>query len=773
MSTIGVSVQRVDGPRKVTGQAQYTVDIDVPGMLHARVLRSPLPHARIVRIDAARAQAIPGVTVLLPTDLETIDQTFGVALRDQPILAGDKVRFVGDPVAAVAADSLEAADEALECIDVEYAPLPTVLAVEEAMAADAPLLHERERPRSAMFVGWPAERFRSNLNVCSGYHVEQGDVAAGFAAADLVFEDVYRLPTIQHGNLEPHAAIATWDPGGSLTVYSSTQSPSIVRIQLAEIFGLPESRVRVIVPLVGGGYGAKVYAKIEPLVAALAAKARRPVRLILTREEVFATAVRHAATVHIRTGVSRDGTLVAREVRAIFDTGAYADTGPRESKKGGYLAGGPYNIEHQSLTSYCVYTNKPPAAAFRGFGVPQVCWAYESQMDDIARRLGIDPLAIRLRNLVHDGDRFVTGDVLENVGLEESLRAVAEAISASPPDAPREPGIRTGRGIACSIKTTSTPSNSAASVRLNADGSVHLLTSSVEIGQGSTTVLAQIVAASLSVPMDSVSVTLPDTDVTPFDQSTLSSRTTFSVGRAASEAAIQIRDELLRLAADQLEVAITDLEVRDGRIQVRGSPEVSLTFSQIIARHFGSPVGSLFGHSVFQTRGGLDPATGKGKAGAAWFYGAAAAEVDVDIETGKVRVRRIATAADVGKAINPRQCHLQNEGSMLTALGSTLFEEMVFEDGQPVNATFLDYGLPSIEDHPDEFISILVEHPHPDGPFGAKGVGETVSSPVPPAIANAVADALGGVRLRDLPLTPERVLAGIAAQQSEGARDGD
>jgi len=764
LTAIGTSVARADGPLKVTGQVQYTVDTQLPGMLHAKVLRSPYPHARVLAVDATAAAARPGVVVLTAADLTNLDHAFGVALRDQPIVAIDRVRFVGDPVAAVAADTPEAAEAALEFIDVEYEPLETVMDPEAAAADDAPVLHPVERPRAPMFVGWPAERFRGSLNVCSGYHVEQGDLDAGFASADHVFEDTYRVPPIHHGNLEPHAAVASWDHRGHLNVISSTQSPSIVRLQLAEIFGLTENQVRVVVPYVGGAYGSKVYAKIEPLVAAIARKAGRPVRLVLTREEVFATAARHACTVHIRTGVRNDGTIVAREVRAFYDTGAYADTGPRASKKGGYLAGGPYRIEHQSLTSYCVYTNKAPAVAYRGFGVPQVVWAYESQMDDIAARLAIDPLELRRRNLIRDGDTFVTGDVLRNPGLDEALEAVAEAVDWGSPVPEARPGFAIGRGVACAIKSTSTPSNSAASVRLNADGSVHLLTSSVEIGQGSTTALAQVIAETLSIPVSRVTVSLPDTDVTPFDQSTISSRTTFSVGRAATDAAAKIRQQLMSLAASQLEAAVTDLDVDEGSVFVRGSRDRSLTFAEIIRRHFGSPAGSLFGDSVFQTRGGLDPLTGKGKASATWFYSAAAAEVEVDLETGKARVLRIATSADVGKAINPAQCHLQNEGSMLTALGSALFEEVVYDAGQPTNSSFLDYGMPSLEDHPLEFHSILVEHPSEDGPFGARGVGESVISPVAPAIGNAVAAALGGARVRELPISPERVLAAVDQQ---------
>jgi CO/xanthine dehydrogenase Mo-binding subunit len=490
------------------------------------------------------------------------------------------------------------------------------------------------------------------------------------------------------------------------------------------------------------------------------------VQWVLSREEVFLTSVRHAAVVTIKTGVQRDGTIVARRVSTVYDTGAYADIGPRTAKNGGYASGGPYRIPNIELTSYCVYTNKPPAGAFRGFGVPQVCWAYESQMDDIARRLGIDPVELRLKNLIQEGDTFVTGDTLVSVGLSECLQQAAEAIgwtgtdaaSAIPTD---RPGIVRGKGVACMIKSTMTPSNSAASVRLNADGSAQLLTSSVEIGQGSTTSLAQIVADAIGIDVRRVSVSLPDTDVTPYDQSTSSSRTTFSMGHAARQAGIQIRAQLLEAAASELEISPDDLELNDGRIEVKGAPQRSMTIPQVVRGMFGTPVGSLFGSFDLQTAGGLDPATGKGRASAFWFLSAAGAEVEVDIETGKVRVLAMATAVDAGKAINPIQCHLQNEGSMLTALGSALFEEMAFEGGQPINASFVEYMLPSFEDSPQRFTSLLVETPHPDGPFGAKGVGEAAIGPVAPAIGNAVANALGGVRIHDLPIRPERVVMAL------------
>ena len=768
MSAIGVDAPRVDGPAKVSGSALFTADIVLPNMLHAKVLRSSLPHARIVRIDASRAERELGVVTLTRDDLVGMDPYYGAVLKDQPIVAIDVVRYVGDVVAAVAAEERDIAEEALDLIEVEYEALPWVTDPIAAMDPSSQIIHAARRTPEVTFTDMKSVHFQPDSNVCSVYHVAQGDVEAGFAAADEVFEDVYTVPMIQHGHMEPHASIAYWEAGGRLIVHTSTQNPSVIRTQLAELFQMPESSVRVIVPYVGGGFGAKTYPKLEPLVAALSRKARRPVLLALTREEVFMTAVRHAAVVRIKTGANRDGTLVARKVETTYDTGAYADIGPRTAKNGGYASGGPYRIEHQDLTSYCVYTNKPPAGAFRGFGVPQVCWPYESQMDDIARRFGLDPLEIRLKNLIQEGDIFVTGDRLVAVGLSRCLEQAAEAIGwrgleSTRPILTDDPDIVRGIGIATMIKSTMTPSNSAAAVRLNADGSATLLTSSVEIGQGPHTALAQIVAEEIGLATDRVTVAFPDTDVTPYDQSTSSSRTVFSMGRAARESGRQIREQLLKIVSDALEVAAEDLEVVDGVVRVKGQPNLAMSIPDAFRSHFGAAVGSIFGSYDYQTKGGLDPDTGKGRASAFWFLSAAGAEIELDRRTGKIQVIRAVTVVDVGKAINPRQCWLQNEGSMLTALGSALFEEMQFDNGQPVNASFLDYMMPSMEDYPASFESKLVETPHEDGPFGAKGMGEAALGPVAPAIGNALANALGGTRLRDLPLRPERVLDAIDA----------
>jgi len=770
MSGLGENYSRVDGPAKLRGWAQFTADIEMPGMVYAKVLRSHYAHARLTRVDGSRAEKLRGVVaVLTRDDLRGMNAYFGPVVKDQAVVAVDRVRYVGDIIAAVAAEEKDIAEEALELIAVEYEPLAAVFDPAEAMKPGAPILHA-ESAKSETRLDRAQFRFEKNSNVLSVYHTEQGDVAAGFKEADEIFEDVYSSQKIQHGHIEPHAALAYWEPGGKLVIYTATQNPSSIRAQLAELFDLPQSKVRVIVPYVGGGYGGKVHPRLEPLAATLARKAHRPVQWVLTREEVFLTAHCHASVVKIKTGVKRDGTIVARQVEGIYDTGAYALTGPSTTKNGGEVAGGPYRIAHQNLTTYCVYTNTPPTGPYRGFGVPQVCWAYESQMDDIARRLGIDPLELRLKNLVQEGDVFVTGDELVSVGIADCLERAAEAVGwkGKEEQGSREPkGKARGKGLAVMIKTTMTPSNSSALVRLNADGSAVLLTSSVEIGQGTHTALAQIVAQELGISPEQVSVTFPDTDVTPFDQSTSSSRTVFTMGGAARQAAAQIRKQLVDIGANLLEADAEDLELVEGNIQVKGAPEKKKSISELFQARYGAAVGSMAASYDNQTSGAVDPRTGKGKASAFFFLSACAAEVEVDTETGKVTIQQVVSAADAGKAVNPRQCHMQNEGSMIMSLGSALFEEMVFDNGQPINSTFLEYMPPSMEDHPRRFESVIVETPHPEGPFGAKGVGEAALGPVEPAIGNAVANALGGLRLRDLPLRPDRVMAGLRSVKGQ------
>ncbi len=754
MSLIGTNVPMTGARAKVIGAVDYAADLEFAGVLHAKALRSPYAHAKLVRIDAREAASLDGVAAAVTRDdLRELNPHFGTGVEDQPVLAIDKARYAGDIVAAVAAESREIAEEAVGLIAADFEELTASVDVLQAARPGAPIIHERHIDKA------------SGGNIHGVYHAVGGDIETGFRESDEIIENVYSLPPVQHGHIEPHAVIAYWEPDGKLVVHTPCQTPSPLQEQLSKVFKLPLNRVRVVVPCIGGGYGGKNHARIEPLVALLAKKARRPVRWILTRDEVFLTGRRFGAVVKLKTGFKRDGRLMACKADVHYDMGAYALSGPANTKNACIIAAGPYNIPHRDFTTYAVYTNLPPAGPYRGVGASHVCWAYESQMDEIASRLGMDPLQLRLKNLLKEGDRFVTGEPMVAVGISECLKRVADAIDWGGKEEqnikPKYSQLVRGKGLAVAIKSTSTPSTSAASVRLNCDGSVVLLTSSAEMGQGARTSLAQIVGDELGLPMERVSVTLPDTDITPYDKSTSSSRTTFHMGRAAREAAREIREQLLAAGAKQLEARPEDLELRDLRLRVRGVPEKSLTFPQLFQGIFGEPSGSLFGSHTLRTEGGVDPRTGQGKGSSFWFFSAAAAEVEVDTETGKVRVLRAATAVDVGKAIHPRQCGLQNEGSLLAGMGSTLFEEMRFDNGQPINCSFLDYLLPSMNDHPGEFQSLLVETPHPDGPSGAKGMGEAALPPATPAIGNAVASALGGVRLRDLPLKPDKIIAAL------------
>ncbi|MGH7929960.1 MAG: xanthine dehydrogenase family protein molybdopterin-binding subunit, partial [Candidatus Binatia bacterium] len=502
IADIGKTFRRLDYESKVSGQAQYLADMQVPGMCYGRILRSPLPHARLQSIDAMRALKVPGVVAIITRDDilhdQGIEPFYGPVFKDQTIVAVEKVRHVGDPVAAVAALNADAAEEALRLIDVEYEELAAVLNVEDALKQNPVLVHDSVRVPESGFADLAEIKPVEGTNICTHFKLNRGDIRQGFAEADRIFEDTFTLPATQHSFLETHACIASVDPGGRITVWATTQNPFVVRTQLANIFKVPVAKVRVIVPYLGGGYGGKVYPKVEPITVALALKARRPVRVVLSREEVFYTITKHAASIRMKTGVKNDGTLVARECEIHLDTGAYAEIGPRVAKKSGYTAAGPYKIPNLKIDSYSVYTNKPPAGAFRGFGVSQSAWAVESQMDIIAAALKIDPLELRKRNGYEEGDKFVTEETLRAVGLKQCIDEVAKSIgwnknhfNGSEVQGSKGESIRRGKGIACMIKATITPSVSCAVVKMNEDSSLSIYAGTVEMGQGSETTLAQ------------------------------------------------------------------------------------------------------------------------------------------------------------------------------------------------------------------------------------------------------------------------------------------
>jgi CO/xanthine dehydrogenase Mo-binding subunit len=768
-AVVGTSVPRVDGRAKVSGRARYAEDYQLlqpPGLLHAAVARAAYPHATIDRIDVEAARARPGVVaVFTGADLEAFlgDRIrSGPAFADQPILAVERVRYLGEPVAVVVAESRAAATAAATAIEVDYTDLPAVHHGREALEPGSPLVHDVLRP-AHVFKDLAHLAGRSGTNLAYEYKLRRGDVAAGLAAASHTVEAAYWSPPASHAALEPHATLG-WVEDDTLQLLSATQTPSYVREALSSILQLPLHRVRVRVPYLGGGFGAKMYDRLEPLVGVLAWRLRRPVAMVLSREEVFLITSKHGVSTRVKLGAAADGTLLATDVDIVWDTGAYADIAPRITSKSGMIAAGPYRTPHVEIHSRMVYTNKVSAGPYRGFGVTQLVWAHESAVDELAHAQRRDPYEFRRQNLLREGELFATGTPMHSAALVECLDRVAEAVNwQGPPRAQTDARYAYGRGIAVGMKAVITPTISGAIVQLNADGSASLLSSTVEMGQGSDTIFPQVVAEVLGLPASRVSIVHPDTSVTPYDTITAGSRSTYHMGNAVRFAAERVREQLCETAAELLECSPDDLELRDGQIRQRGNPSASVSIPEVFDRRLGSRGTTLTGEVTYQTTWvPADKETGQSpKITEHWFGGAVATDLLVDRWTGRIRLLRMAVAGDVGRAINPAHCKQQLEGAAIMGIGQALFDEMVFDQGQLLNGTFLDYQLPSVKDLPEELIAIVVEEPHRTGPFGAKGVGETGILPTSPAIANAVFDAVGH-RFRSLPLTPERVLLALA-----------
>ena len=748
---VGRAESRSDGDDKVTGKAIYAVDVKLPGMIHGKILRSPYAHARLTRIDASQAENLPGVFAVITRADQARLRMFGAAYKDQTIVAVDKVRYAGDPVAAVAAVDEATADEALALIDVDYDELPAVTGLEEALAAGAPLVHEANvTGGELMGQHYEAPKEFSGTNLCYRFSYRKGNVEEGFKKADQVFENVFTFPRVQHFSMEPHATVAQFE-GDRLTLWAATQEPFTLREHLADIFQLPLNKIRVIVPYVGGGYGGKLAVKTEPLAAALAWKAKRPVRLAHTIEESFKTVSRHPARVTIKTGVMNNGKLVARQCLIHMETGAYADAGPRVTQKAGYRCFGPYRFPHMQTDAYTVYTNTVPAGAYRGFGTLQVTWAYESQMDIIAEKLGIDPLEFRLKNLLRKGEVYTPGDTPVDCDLRAGLLRTAKEIGWNEKKKPNR-----GKGLAVCMKDGGgTYKVSSAAVKLNADGSVVLLTGTVEVGQGARTALSQVVAEELGVPFDRIAVAQLDTDVTPYDVNTNASSSTVVMGLSVQRATQDLKRQLLRHAARILKTPAARLAIRAGKVH---AGKESLSLEQLMHKIFLSKAGELIGRGAYQ-----DVKNNKAALGSPttfWEISWGGAEVEVDRDSGEIKFIKYVSLADVGQAINPVLCEGQDEGGVMNAIGHTLLEEMVYKDGQLLNPNLVDYRVPTFATLPVEFESVLVENHNGPGPFGSKGTGEGGLLPVAAAVGNALYQATG-LRLYDLPLTPEKVWRGF------------
>jgi CO/xanthine dehydrogenase Mo-binding subunit len=753
---VGRSPARVDAREKVTGKGTFIDDMKLPGMLYAKVLRSKFPHARILKMDTSRAEKLAGVKgVVTGAELPFLH---GEAVQDNPLLARGKVRYAGEPVAAVAAADEETAEHALSLIEVEYAKLPAVFDPEEAAQPGAPLIHEDLKTYARATTVTPIE----GTNVCNHFQLRRGDVEKGFAESDHIFEDTFRTPMQQHSFIEPHGAICLVDDENNITVWANNDSPYRCRSEIANALKIPLTKVRVaIAPYIGGNFGGKGGLQAEACALALAWKVRnKPIKVMFTREEELCSSlVRHPALIKMKTGVKKDGTILAREVKLYWGTGAYAEKGPTVSRFGGVSAAGPYKIPNVSIDSYCVYTNRQKAGAMRGYGGPQACWAYESQMDMIAHRLGLDPLELRLRYIYEEGDAHATGQKLVSEGVKECLEKVAEAMEWG-----KKPlGKDQGRGIACFERAVKTPFGSAALVKVNEDGTADLLSSTTEVGQGSATILCQVVAEELGVSINRVRKATPDTAFTPFDASTTSSRSTFHMGNAVKLAAADAREQIIKMAANMLEANPDDLRIKHGNVYVEGVPERAIPIARILKEHYGSS-GTVLGRGYYFPAS-EGPVEYFSLNSVFWLLGAHGAEVEVNRRTGEVRILKIYAAHDTGKAIHPENCIGQIQGGVSMGVGFGLMEEILFKEGLVVNPSFLSYKIPSALDVPD-IVPLIVECAHPDGPHGAKGMGETNNVPAPPAIANAIYDAVG-IRIKELPITPDKVLEALRKKEEK------
>lgn len=756
MTAVGRSIPKLENREKVLGRAEYIDDLYRPGMLHAAILGSPHAHAKIISYDVSEALAAPGVVAVLTGDDVPADGRMGAFIKDEHAIAKGKVLYLGEPVAALAAETLEQARAAVNLIRVEYEELPAILSPEAGLASGAAILH----PDVANYV--KVFDAGSEGNLCSRTELTEGDVDAVWSRCAVIVEGEFTTEAQAHVSIEPCGALAEVDAQGRVTLWSANQSVFRVQANVCESLKLPMSRLRSLSPRVGAGFGNKMEPHIQPLTVALALKTGRPVKCILTREEDFEIVrARHPFRIRMKTGADAEGRLIARDCEVLVDCGAYADDSPGVIGYALLMSGGPYRIPNQRARGKLVYTNKLRFGAFRGFGNPQVSFAGEQQIDEIARKLNIDPIEMRRRNMLRDGDGWFVGPKIASNGLARCLDAVEAASGWGKRALVARPGTRRGMGLAVSAHISGLLGTGAI-VRMLEDGTISLNTGATDIGQGSDTVLAQICAETLKIPVDMVSVASPDTDGSPYNWGTTASRVTYTTGRAVVGAAKEVLRQAMEHASEMLDMPVDDLELREGgRIAIRGS-NTDLPFAAISGRAHWAKGGPIVGHHTLV----FEEPTHDPKRSIAlglpfprigvFSFGAVAIEVEVDEVTGQTRAVEAWSAIDVGRAINPRLVEVQIEGGLVQGLGFALYEEMVWDGPRLVNPSLMDYKIPTSADTPP-IHSIVIEDPEPSGPFGAKGAGEIGLNPVPAAIANALAQAVGGVS-HAIPLTPERVL---------------
>jgi CO/xanthine dehydrogenase Mo-binding subunit len=788
LSVIGKSVVRFDSWEKVQGKGGFCGDIVLPGMLHMKILASPYPHAKILNIDTSRAEKCPGVRCVL-TDKDTPQQRFSSApIRDLTFLARDVVRYVGEPVAAVAATTLEAAEDAVEMIQVEYEPLRAVFDVEEAARTDPEVV---VHPEFAKYFNAfpPALRAPNRPNVFTHGKVRRGDVERAFEQADLVLENRYTAPAIHAAALEPHSVVVRPDADGGLTLFSGRQGIWELRGLISELFDITPSKVRVKQKHLGGAFCARGL-PLEHLPALLALKTGRPVKSVLTREEVFFySSVREDMVIYTKDGFKKDGTLTASEITAYINGGAYSRMVSAITRRCSMAAVSMYRIPHFRWDAYGCYTNTVPRSAVRGFGMSEVCWAQESTMNIAAEKLGLDPAELRRRNLLKEGEPQLTGEITHSNAVGECMDKVVEAIKLHEKSPSKGPW-RMGKGIALGNKFSTAPMLCEAKIKIAEDEKVVLYHSADDVGMGVNVAMAQIVAEKFGITVDDVRVVFSDTDVTPFfADGSNSSRVTYNLGNAVCRACDDAQADLFRRVSRVLDVLPEELETKGMLVYSKTDPEKRLQVKDLFIPHKGKPSavhgtaiegGEIVGKASFKAESAPeDPETGqmdpesakKGRRINTFFaYYAKAFEVAVNVETGEVKAIRCLSSIDLGKAINPKMCEQQSEGGLMMGIGSALCEEVRMDEGKILNPDFTDYQIPiAAQMPPNENIqSFFVESaPHKDGPYGAKGFAECTNVAVEPAIAAAVYDAVG-IRIKDLPITPERVLRALREKHGKG-----
>jgi CO/xanthine dehydrogenase Mo-binding subunit len=763
-SPVGESKPRIDADVKVTGAAPFADDIQFgAGLLYARIKRSPHPHARIKSIDTSKAKALPGVKAVVTG--EDFPGYIGLYLRDRHIFCREFVRYVGDPVAGVAAVSQEVAEKALDLIEVEYEILAPVFDPEFGVSPEAPLIHPNLGEYEVANFIFP----EPGTNISNHFKIRKGDVATAWEQCAAIVERKYRIPQIQHVPIEPHVAVAKVEEDGRVTLWGSSQSPFAQRNLIAQALGISQSDIRVIAPYVGGGFGSKAGVSMEALAVVIALKVKgRPVKLLLTREEEFYTAfVRQGLISYFKMGCDQDGKLLAMENKFYWDGGAYTEYGVNITRASGYSSSGPYEVPNVKTDSYCVYTNHPVTGPMRGFGMPEMHAGLEQCIDELALEIGMDPVEFRKINCLKAGSILVTGNPMHPTGLSTCIQEVARAIDWGHKSDPSAPNKRRGKGIALMWKAPAMPPNAGSSawVELTEDGRLNVGVGGQDLGQGAFTVSAQMAAAALGVPYEWVRVATPvDTQYSPYEWQTVASRLTWSMGNAIVNAARDARRQILELVAQAWEEDPDDLDILKG-VVVSYKSEREMPLENIAIYGLPKPGdqgwigGPVVGRGNFMPTyvTGLDAETGQGQRAVVHYTtGAQAIEVEVDLETGRVSIIRGVAAFDVGKAINPEMVKAQMEGGFVQGLSSALFEGMQLKDGVLQNPSFVDYRIATSTDIPEDIQTIIVEVPQDDGPWGARGIGEHSMVPTVPAIANAIYDAVG-IRMDGPPFTSEKV----------------